>query len=238
MGLLGSDRQQRQDLVGTEPPQREREGLQGGGVNQVQVIDHQQDRPAGLQPTEQIKQIGADLQRVRRRPSGRGRPGQCTRTGGPGRPGQLLDHAEGQGGLGLLPLGGQHAADIAAGHEPMQQRGLADAGLPLDQDDPGLAPAGQIQLALEQGKLRSAANEERIHGSYHKQDVSIVEEAVRRGKASTLPSSAAAPTPCGRATSSPSRTTRCGCSGAWRTWCCLRQGRQPNRDATASPVTG
>ena len=65
---------------------------------------------------------------------------------------QPVQRGERQRRLGLHALGAQHLHVVAGGRdEVLEQRGLPDAGLPVQQQGPGVPPAGAVQ---ERGEPR------------------------------------------------------------------------------------
>ena len=165
------------DRPALEPPHGERQRPHGGRVQPLEVVhgDHHRRRARGLD--QQRAQGHRDGPRLRPAPGTAGPPEQRDlervalgrRQGGQelvGRvPDQVVQPDERQPRLGLLAGAAQHAAPARRGlverGEP--DGGLADPGLPLDQERPrtGAQPAEERP---REGELPVASDDAGVHG--------------------------------------------------------------------------
>ncbi len=164
--LAGAGDEREQDRGPRRAADQVREQLERGGVGPVQVVEREQERLLGRQQLEQRADALVQAEALLRgggrwgglvrgeRREGRAEvaePGLAERGEAPGRlRGEVVverrpERAEGQLALELGGLALQHqvAALGGVGAEPVQQPGLADAGLAGEQDGVGAAARGE-----------------------------------------------------------------------------------------------
>ena len=161
VGQLGRARgaagEHREDALADEPPQREEEPVQRGGVDPLDVVDDEEQRLGLLQLTEQ-------LQHAQPMPDGQ----RVVRTGGWGAEcaGRLADAAEElvedtQPDVALERLSAHPdaAAVPRARRELGHERGLAGPSRAGDGGDPGAPAAGALDRRGELRQLRGSSRQ-------------------------------------------------------------------------------
>jgi hypothetical protein len=149
---------QDEDTVDPQPPQREGERVQRRRVRPLGVVDHHDNRAVLLQHPKQVQQARADGERISLLPATASRRGKRLGKRQVHLGEQLVDDPERQGCL-LLGAAALQRPNPGILEEPVDQRGLADPGRPLDQDQPGKASPGGIQRGQQPTKLHFAADE-------------------------------------------------------------------------------
>ena len=127
-------RDHRQHGIGAQPPQGETQGLGRWAIHPLRVVDRQDrdTRGGGLgvaQPSQQLT------------------PGVHLRADRRGLVEQHTDGAEGDIGLEPVTPQLQELADVRPVEEGLQQGGLAETGLGLDQDHLSLPRPGLLERA-------------------------------------------------------------------------------------------
>ena len=137
-------RHDQQDAVAAQPFRGGQQGLAGGTVGPVEVLDDNRHRGVSGRPT--VHQLEPRRERGRRDEVG-----------------QLPDHVERNLGpqlVGLGPHDGEPGRQRL--HRPIQQGGLPRPRLALDPDQPGPALEGVLGATPQHGQLCVAADEHRI----------------------------------------------------------------------------
>jgi hypothetical protein len=136
-----------------DAPGQPADHVQGGVVGPVQVLDHQQRRPAGQLPVQGVQDpvaVGAGLQ-------GRGQ-------GAAAGPGHVAERAQGPRGGQVVAHADQRPDPPRGGGQLPDQAGLADAGLAGDQRHRAVAPTGPVQRRPQAAQLGVTLEQSGPHG--------------------------------------------------------------------------
>jgi hypothetical protein len=147
-----------QPLV-AEPPQRVGQRLQRGLVGPLGIVDDGNDREKRGGLGGDPHQVGADIERVRPRPTAP-KHGHHRHIAGLAVGVELFDQAKIQMLFALVSAGPQHGHPVRdRSGERTQQRRLADAGGTLDDNELRLALHGRPERALQHHQLVVASDQ-------------------------------------------------------------------------------
>jgi hypothetical protein len=184
-------REQHHDPLGVEAPRDEPQGVRGGLVEPVRVVDEAQHRPSLRELGQQREAAGEDeepllpgacdqaergLQRARLRRRQRIEMAE-------GGPDQLVEGGEGQLRLRLDAAGCEHVHVGRAVARVREQRGLADPGLAAQDEDAAPRRARRVEQRTDGIPLRVATVEHPRPGSSRSVPSTATSLAWQRGRA-------------------------------------------------------
>jgi hypothetical protein len=148
-----------EDTIRLEASQREEEGEDRRPVGPLGVVDDDRHRAAVLDAAQQLDERRPDGERIGAAPGRLPEGGEWLRQREADRVRQLLDHAEGHELLLVGAAGPEDLHVARLGEHTAQDRGLADPGRALDEDEPGLAGPNLVQLRPKPAQLLLPADE-------------------------------------------------------------------------------